>query len=192
MIPASKPRATRALIETLARSAWEKANGAAPMPAFYLVGVRAYYRDSMGEPGKNDRAIYDDALFVIGAETFAAFNANTDPSQYKKGIASLAPGVHLYKKGNHGISRPGGGYPAFRPATKDEALPVSRDGEPGLSSQDGIAINIHRGGNYTTSSAGCQTLPPKQWESFYALTCKELAAAGQKTFPYILLKGSIS
>ena len=182
--PSARPRATRALIERLAKKA------AKEIPAVYLVGVRGYYRDTMGKVGTNDRGIYDDALFIVGPETFAAFNANTDPSAWRPKIATLVPGVHLYRPGNHGISRPGGGYPAFRPATKNEELPVTRDGV--AVPWPGVAINIHRGGNNTTSSEGCQTLPPAQWDSFHALLTKELKAAGQKTFPYVLLQGPIS
>ena len=122
MIPNSRPKATRALIERLAKKA------AKELPAVYLVGVRGYYRDTMGKVGTNDRGIYDDALFIVGPETFTAFNANTDPSAFRKNVATLVPGVHPYRPGNHGISRPGGGYPAFRPATKNEELPVTRDG----------------------------------------------------------------
>jgi lysozyme len=177
------PRASRTLIERLVKKT------AKELPAVYLVGVRGYYRDTMGKSGVNDRNLYDDAAFVVGPETFAAFNFNTDPSAWRKGIATLVPGVHLYRPGNHGISRPGGGYPAFRPATKGEALPVSRDGI--LDPKPGIAINIHRGGRTTTSSGGCQTVPPAQWAAFHALLAKELKAAGQKTFPYILLEGPI-
>jgi len=183
MTPASRPRATRALIERLAKKA------AKDLPAVYLVGVRGYYRDTMGLVGANDRGIYDDSLFVVGPETFAAFNANTDPSAFRQGIATLAPGVHLYRPGNHGISRPGGGYPAFRPATKNEELPVTRDGV--AVPWPGVAINIHRGGRTTTSSAGCQTVPPAQWDAFHGLLTKELKAAGQKTFPYILMDGPV-
>jgi lysozyme len=150
-----------------------------------LVGIRGYYRDSMGKVGANDRSIYDDALFIVSPTHFSAWNANTDPSAYRKGIASLEPGVHRYRKGNHGISRPGGGYPAFRPATKNEELPVSRDGV--ADPRPGVAINIHRGGYNTTSSEGCQTLPPAQWDRFYAALSGELKAHGQKDFPYVLV-----
>jgi lysozyme len=112
-----------------------------------LVGIRGYYADSMGVKGKNDRNLYDDAIILLSPSCHATFNANTDPSIFKKGIASLLPGVHRYKKGKHGISKPGGGYPALRPATPNETLPVFRDSE---GESLGIAINIHKGGYNTT------------------------------------------
>ena len=64
----------------------------------------------MGKPGANDRGIYDDAIFINSPSGCMAFNANVDPSVFRPGVATLAPGLHVYKKGNHGISRPGGGY----------------------------------------------------------------------------------
>jgi lysozyme len=192
MKPASTPKATRANVISHARKAWKKARGNDPMPDFYMVGIRGYYFRTMGLPDRNDRGIYDDAIFLVGPETFAAFNANADPSRFRKGVATLLPGVHPYRRGNHGISRPGGGYPAFRPATKGEALPVSRDGEPGVSKRPGIAINIHRGSNTSTSSDGCQTIPPPQWPAFYAMAVKEMSAAKQTVFPYILIDGPIT
>lgn len=184
ILPDHTPRASLDLISAIG----ENMMGAA-LPAVYVVGVRGYYRDSMGKVGENDRALYDDALFIVGPHAFGAFNANTDPSAYKYGIATLVPGVHWYHPGNHGISKPGGGYPAFRPATPDEALPVMRDGKAGKS--DGIAINIHKGGYTTTSSAGCQTIHPDQWDEFHAMLTKALHDAGAKKFPYILIEGPI-
>lgn len=185
ILPDSPPRAGLDLIARLAA----KAMGAAALPPVYLVGVRGYYRDSMGKPGANDRALYDDALFIVSPDSFGGFNANTDPSAYQFGIASLIPGVHWYRPGNHGISRPGGGYPAFRPATPNEDLPVMRDGKAGKS--DGIAINIHKGGYSSTSSAGCQTVHPDQWDQFHATLTQALKAAGAKKFPYLLIEGPI-
>ena len=152
--------------------------------AVVLVGIRGYYRDTMGIPGTNDRGIYDDALFVVSPTHFSTWNANTDPSVHRPGIASLVPGVHRYRKGNHGITRPGGGYPAFRPATPGEQLPVTRDGV--VNPQPGIAINIHRGGRTTTSSEGCQTVPPAQWDAFYSALTGEMKRHGVTSFPYIL------
>lgn len=152
-----------------------------------LVGVRGYYARTMGPTSGNDRGIYDDALFIVSPTHFSAWNGNTDPSVFRPGIASLVPGVHRFKPGNHGISRPGGGYPAFRPATPGEQLPVTRDGV--VNPRPGVAINIHRGSNNGTSSEGCQTIPPKQWDAFYAALSGELKRHGQKTFPYILVDG---
>ena len=148
-----------------------------------LVGIRGYYADSMGAKGKNDRGIYDDAIILLSPSVHAAFNANTDPSIFKKGIAVLKAGVHRFRKGNHGISRPDGGYPALRPSNSKEELPVTRDQE---GDSMGIAINIHRGAYNSTSSAGCQTIYPSQWDGFITLVYSEMARYNQKTIPYLL------
>jgi len=147
-----------------------------------IVGVRGYYLDTMGEKGKNDRGIYDDAIFVIAPDCFVAFNANTDPSVFRRNVSSLKPGTHFYRKGRHKINSPNG-YPAFRPATKDEGLPVTRDG---VGDSIGYAINIHKGSNTSTSSLGCQTIPPAQWDSFRSVTYLQMDKYGQKIIPYIL------
>jgi len=185
ILPSKPPQATYSKIVDIAESIMGNAT-----PSVFVVGVRGYYRDTMGKVGVNDRALYDDALFIVSPDSFGAFNANTDPSAYRYGIASLIPGVHWYRPGNHGISRRGGGYPAFRPATPDEALPVMRDGKAGKS--DGIAINIHRGGFTTTSSAGCQTIHPDQWDKFHSMLTTALKKAGLKKFPYLLIEGPIN
>lgn len=151
----------------------------------FLVGVRGYYLDTMGAPGKNDRGIYDDAIVLVSPSAYMTVNANCDPSVFRPGIASLVPGLHWYKKGYHGISHPGGGYPAFRPASSDESVPVTRDGQPGVSK--GIAINIHRGSLKSTSSLGCQTVYPPQWAAFQSTVYAELDRNAQKRLPYILL-----
>lgn len=128
--------------------------------AIVLLGIRGYYRDSMGEPGKNDRSLYDDAMFLITPLGATSFNANTDPSVYRKNVAVLQPGVWLYETGFHGISR-GNPYPALRQCGR---VVVHRDG---VGQDDGFfAINIHRGGVNSTSSLGCQTVPPSQWDVF--------------------------
>ena len=148
-----------------------------------LVGIRGYYLDSMGEKNKNDRGIYDDAIILLSPSVHATFNANTDPSIFKKGIAVLKTGVHRFCKGNHGISRPDGGYPALRPANAKEELPVTRDKD---GDSMGIAINIHRGGYNSTSSAGCQTIYPSQWNGFINIVYSEMKRYNQKTIPYLL------
>jgi lysozyme len=157
--------------------------------AVAVIGIRGYYRDTMGKPGVNDRGIYDDAIVVVTPTAFATFNGNTDPSAHRPGIASLVPGVHRYRPGRHGISRDRPGkivsYPAFRPATRGEQLPVTRDGV--VNPRPGIAINIHRGSRTSTSSEGCQTIPPDQWAAFHALVISELKRHGQTSFPYLLV-----
>lgn len=189
--PPSRPQATRAAVVAAAVSQLAAKGDHRPLEGLFLVGVRGYYQDTMGAPGRNDVGLYDDALFIVGIDMFAGFNANTDPSRQTPGIATLiAPGRYPYRKGNHGISKPGGGYPAFRPATKDEALPVTRAGQKGIS--EGIAINIHRGGINTTSSAGCQTIPPDQWDTFYAIMSAQLKATGQEVFDYVPILGPIA
>jgi lysozyme len=181
MLPKSTPKLALSDVEKIIRRHLKLLQEG---DAVKLIGVRGYYRDSMGAVGRNDRGIYDDALFIVSPTHFSAWNGNTDPSVARKGIAALAPGVHRYRKGKHGITRPGGGYPAFRPATPGEQLPVTRDGE--TNPRPGVAINIHRGGYSTTSSEGCQTVPPSQWDKFYAALAGELARHRQTTFPYIL------
>jgi lysozyme len=176
LVPDSRPRASRAnILERL-----QDANYT-PNENVFVVAIRGYYYDDHSD---NKRAIYDDAMFVFGSETFAAFNANTDPSVFRKGIASLVPGVHRYRPGKHKISSPSG-YPAFRPATKDEELPVTRDGI--VNPTPGVAINIHRGSMNGTSSLGCQTIPPSQWSAFQKLLMLELKKSGQDSFNYYLL-----
>ena len=156
----------------------------------FIVGVRGYYFKTMGDPSRNDRNLYDDAAFVFGPSGFRAFNFNTDPSSYRKGIASLVPNfVYWYRKGPHGISR-GNPYPAFRPASPGERSKVTRDKT--TNPWDGTAINIHRGGRSTTSSLGCQTLPPAQWDEFYAYVSGEMAKSGSDKFPYIIIDGPIT
>lgn len=177
IVPNSQPRIHYSVVERIAD---EKGKG---FPVV-MVGFRGYYLDTMGVKGKNDIGIYDDAIVLISPNVFLAVNANTDPSVARPGIATLQPGVHMYRKGNHGISR-GPGYPAFRPATSGERLPVTRKGQTGV--KWGVAINIHKGSLNTTSSEGCQTIYPTQWLGFQKTAYSELDRFNQPTFPYILV-----
>lgn len=180
--PKARPRISASQVEAIIRKHGVK-------DAVVIVGIRGYFRRTLGDPTKNDRGIWDDCIAVISPTAFSAYNGNTDPSIWRTGIASLVEGVHRYKKGKHGISR-GNGYPALRPATPNESLPVTRDGKKGRSL--GVAINIHRGGSVkatsprVTSSEGCQTIPREQWDSFLGLVYGEMDRYSQKTVPYIL------
>lgn len=152
-----------------------------------LIGVRGYYLDSMGLPGKNDRKIFDDALFWITPNVYASFNANVDPNGVRKGkgtggskgMANLKCGLWWYEKGLHR------GYQAF---TQNQKVTVIRDGIDGDYEDTGwFGINIHQAGVTTTSSLGCQTIPPSQWQSFKGLGYGELTRNKQVKFPYILV-----
>jgi lysozyme len=144
-----------------------------------IVGIRGY------NGGSNERGIYDDALFIVSPSYFNAYNANTDPSVTRPGIAVLQPGVYQYRKGLHGVSGPHP-YIALRQASN---VVVIRDGmtEPETDSPENrFWIDIHRGGYGTTSSLGCQTIHPDQWSNFRDNIFNEMDKAGQILVPYLL------
>lgn len=158
-----------------------------------VLGVRGYFRQTMGVPGQNDIGIYDDALIWVYIGGYQSFNANVDPSRHYKNVATLNPGIWKYQKGLHGFGRNNPPYPAFRQAAP---VTVTRYVDGRVSKQDtGIfAINIHRGGVNRTSSAGCQTVPPSQWQDFKKLGYDLLDKYKKKTFTYLLVEndGSIA
>jgi hypothetical protein len=127
MVPAAVPQASREDIAARMATAGH-ALDRAKYP-LHLVGIRGYYRDSMGAVGRNDIGIYDDALFVLSPNVFAAFNANTDPSYRRpktatmKGMATLRPGLWMaHKIGTHK------GYQAL--SQQMSKVTVDRDGDP--------------------------------------------------------------
>jgi lysozyme len=144
--------------------------------------VRGYYQDSMGAKGRNDRRMYDDAIFVVTPDGVQCFNGNSDPSVYRKRVATLkSPQAVRYKPGLHGYSRKAGPYPAFR---QNSNVTVVRDK---VGEDHGMFhINFHRGGVNGTSSLGCQTVPPHQWDEFYKLVKGLLDRHNQETF-YVTL-----
>jgi lysozyme len=161
------------------------ANVAGNGPA--LIGRRGYYRDTMGKPGVNDRGIYDDAIAVISPRTFRTFNANTDPSRYHPGIATLAVGVWRYRKGIHNQSKDPVLHPHYPALVQAAPVTVIRDGGKGPTRESGwFGINIHHGGVNTTSSEGCQTICPDQWEEFIGLVTMELEHFRLDWIPYVL------
>lgn len=185
LLPKSAPKQTEAATRYILRTQGVE-------DPICLLGVRGYYKDSMGKPGVNDRGIYDDAIFVVGPECHVAFNANTDPTaQFKENVATLCPGIYEYQKGLHGISgnHP---YPALRQASN---VKVRRDkNTPGTfytiedSPKDRFWINIHRGGWKNTSSEGCQTIPPGQWDSFISLVYRLLKEHDTDKIKYCLIE----
>ena len=179
MIPKDRPRIERKTTEQLLRL--RKVSD-----PVCVVGIRGYYRDTMGAVGKNDIGLYDDALVVVSPNVHAAFNANVDPTRLgwnakaKKPMAQLKPGVYRYKLGLHGISR-GNPYKALVQAGPVTVMRGDKE-ETGY-----YAINIHRGGS-TTSSEGCTTLPPgANWNGFIALVESEMKRNNAKTLSYVLV-----
>ena len=120
-----------------------------------ILSIRGYYLDSIGKKSVNDRNVYDDAIFIVSPEKIYRFRGNTDPSRYRKGIATLKTGIHRYGTGTHR------GNPAFRQAEK---VSVYRD-ETGFDFGY-FGVNVHSGSFHTTSSLGCQTIPPQNWAFF--------------------------
>ncbi|QUS39568.1 hypothetical protein RPMA_12515 [Tardiphaga alba] len=175
IVPKSLPQITRdALIAKVA--------GLKISQPVFLVGMRGYYLDTMGKPKVNDRGVYDDAMILVGPNHFSTYNANTDPSVFRKHIASLRPGLWSYRLGIHGLSKPKAQQ--YQALVQADKVTVDRDGEGAETGYFGI--NIHRGGVNTTSSLGCQTIVPAQWPAFIANVKDQLARAGQKTIPYAL------
>lgn len=189
MLPLNKPQITR-------REALEKYLPERSIDECLLLGVRGYYLNTMGERNKNDRAIYDDAIFIISPSIFLSYNANTDPSRYginakiNKGMAVLQAGEYLYQIGKHGINRErqtNGRVKAYTALVQKSPVNVLRDGKNSIESGM-FAINIHRGGNTTTSSEGCQTILPVQWDEFISIVQGEMKRLKQKDIKYILVE----
>jgi hypothetical protein len=153
-----------------------------------VIGIRGYYIDSLGEPGQQDRGIYDDAIFFDSIEATVSFNANADPSYYRPGIASLKRGFWpSYKIDYHR-----GEYLAL--CQRNGEVTVIRDVQGEETGYFGI--NIHRGSIDSTSSLGCQTIYPYQWDGFINLVIgqakKFFGLEDEKwketTIPYLLLE----
>jgi hypothetical protein len=171
IIPGSRPKISRSELSA-------RMNAEHPTWKDYpitIVGIRGYYQRTMGDPTKNDRGIYDDAIVLVTPQVFLACNGNTDPSKGRPGMATLQPGFYpVYRFDLHR------GRVSTYEAICQRAGPVTlvRDGAPEVREVAWRSgINIHRGGFWTTGSEGCQTIPPDQWKAFYALAKDEALQA---------------
>jgi len=197
-IPRSRPKASQDIVvQALIDSGlWSNDK----ITRFSVIGVRGYYDSSMGKPNQNDRGMYDDAAFILSPTCFKSFNFNTDPHSFRIGRAMMeAPQRLRYVAGWHGYGR-STGHPAFRQASD---VIVKRDGKTGHGTPLGNGrfkdraskrfwINLHRGGNTTTASAGCQTIPPVQWKEFHYLVHAQMKKWKQPNFNYFLIEGPIT
>ena len=171
-LPSARPRLTLAL--ALSRVAVPVNLGEVT-----VLGFRGYYHVDEDD---NERGKYDDAVAIVGPEHWSTYNYNTDPSAHRQGIATLTAGDWRYKPGIHGLSKP----KAHQYAAFVQAGPVQVRRDQGATESGYFGINIHRGGATGTSSLGCQTLPPAQWDAFRTTLLDQLRRAGQKTFRYLL------
>ena len=199
MLPPSRPQQAKSKTQALLSKARVS-------DAVALVGIRGYYRDTMGTAGKNDVGLYDDAAFLITPQGMLSFNFNTDPSRLGwnpgvgKPFAVLRPGLWYFRRGPHKA------HPrALRQCTDEEArnLGIPNEGEFEVERSFGqgdkrnffetnyFAINIHPGGENTTSSWGCQTLPPAQFKQFIERVWGESIHARQNRIPYLLVEGPL-
>ena len=169
------PKMTRAEIEKIVKESGADSK-------VVIVGIRGYYRDSMGKIGQNDRGIYDDALFVISPEKFEAFQANVDPSIFRQGIATLKVGVYQVVKWIHK-----GKYAALQIVNDT----VTRDGKNGeFTGRHGI--NFHYGSETQTWSEGCQTLPKSIYWEFLNLVYAEMQKYHLDSINYVLIDNDYS
>ena len=164
------PKISREEIETIVSNSGVESD-------VVIVGIRGYYRDSMGKVGVNDRGIYDDAIFVLSPKKFQSFQANVDPSVFRKGIANLKVGVYKVVKWIHR-----GKYAALQ-IVNDV---VNRDGK--TSDDSGRhGINFHYGSETQTWSEGCQTLPRSIYWRFLNLVYGEMQKYQLDSVQYILI-----
>jgi len=175
-----------------------------------IVGLRGFLETD----GPNKRGIYDDCIILITPEAIMPVKANTDPSITRKGVAVLQDGVYWYKRGLHGVHHlnlgvvgdklimgellrtnkdvppiPGRLLPYWA-LRQDSPVTILRDGaekpETVIDPGNWPWIDIHRGGNNTTSSEGCQTIQPDAWPDFRDAAFKAMKDYNQPRVPYIL------
>lgn len=180
MLPPGRPEMGRHMAEMLLTSK------GVTEPA--LLARRGYYLDTMGVPGQNDRGIYDDAIMLVTPTSYVTFNANCDPSRYQPRVAVLKAGVWQYKVGIHGLSKPKDKqYTALVQAGEVTVLrDNAEEGKPPVEDTGYFGINIHCGSHNSTSSLGCQTIYPEQWEAFIALVQLEMKRHEMREIKYVL------
>jgi lysozyme len=152
-----------------------------------LLGIRGYYKDSIGKPGMNDIDVYDDALIVVAPSHYSTWNFNTDPTRYEKTIARLKEGgPYLYKIGLHNMKHP---YEALRQWGRVTVIrgTAADEREETDTADHPFFIDIHKGGVNTTSSLGCQTLPLSQWDEFLKTVKYQIKLNKQSIIPYCLI-----
>lgn len=197
-LPSSKPRSSLGVVISAANKAWDDTRPGTKLPDFFVLAVRAYYRDSMGVPRSNDYGIYDDAFFIVSPLGFHPWNGNSDPSRIgwnpgaDKFMARLKPGIYEFRRLKHKINSPAG-YMAYGQGSSPVTVErIRKDGSIAQTETGCFGINLHRGGVNGTSSEGCLTVPTGQWPAFDTTLSVVLASLKASTFPLILIEGPIA
>lgn len=162
-----------------------------PEPPVLIVGMRGYYANTFGVPGRNDWNLYDDALIVRErGDIVGRFNANTDPS-VRPGRAQLPPGLYTFYKGKH-KSR----IDALRAHPEGVTWKCKRMVKGQLVDSTCSHINIHDGGLTNTWSEGCQSIPGRkaarvwgnQYGAFIEQVYRLMQQHNQQVVHYLLVE----
>jgi len=192
-IPRNKPQASLSVVMDSAKQEWNKFNEEDLFPETFVLAVRGYFSKTIGEVG-NDINVYDDAHFIVSPLGISAWNSNVDPTRYGwnakagKYMARLSVGCWKFQSLIHR-----GKYQAFGQGDNLVKVDRVRADESVARVETGLfGINDHLGGVNGTSSEGCMTHPPQQWNGYRKKLNEVLALASLKQFDFILVEGPIN
>lgn len=131
-----------------------------------------------------DSEVYRDTLTVVSPTVHATFNANTDPSNRRRGVPILKPGLYWAQKGK--CNTPNNAYDALVQASP---LVFGTDDREWVEEGQRGHLNafFHRGWYNTTSVVGAQTVYPDQWLAFLRLVYCEMDRYGMAAIRYCLV-----
>ena len=156
----------------------EKSGGKFNPDGANIVGVRTKTNTNANRGG----GAYDDTFAVVtmkgGRPSVQEFRGNTEPAGNYRGRmgadvdrngsldqGQLRPGFYEYASSSYR------GGPALRMhgdsvVDRDTNADGNFGDDGGASSRGGASMLFHRGGNTITGSAGCQTMPPAEFDRF--------------------------
>jgi LysM repeat protein len=157
-------------------------------------------RDETAVNVNGGKGAYDDRIVVLQANgsggAVKEFSANTEPSSQYDGrygsdfngdgrleLGRMAEGTVSFQKSHSGslgdVLRPTGALGVERDTNHDGRIDANDPRGKGQSTDNSFLF--HAGGNSNTGSAGCQTLKPGDFQTFWN------GLGDQKTFNYVLV-----
>ena len=157
-------------------------------------------RDETAVNANSGKGAYDDRIVVLQANgsggTAREFSANTEPSSQYDGrygsdfngdgrleLGRMAEGTVSFQKSHSGnlgdVLRPTQALGVERDTNHDGRIDANDPRGTGRSTDNSFLF--HAGGNTNTGSAGCQTLKPGDFQTFWN------GLGDQKTFNYVLV-----